>query len=1335
MALLSSAAAGVLLLQFGTSALAYSSVDLNLLDQDYTNLSLATALVRNYQYNSGNVTATASTFSGAVDVFHDLTASGFSTLSGAFETSSNSITGTAYGNTVTNTVSAGTTPSFDDSSAVANLQANTGDVSANSDDASITTLIESTGVDQYSGSSYYPVRTLDGTVTMDGNEISTSATANHAVNTIEIPDAVSLYGNADLATTDMSIWDRYDDVSGNSVTDLLVDADLAIVNGQSNESGDVWGVDANTSGALIQAKIQSVDGASVALTGNTISSTGIGNSVNSTISTGDNVATIDTTLALASMQENDDGSVNARTDDSTIELKAGYDATEYLSWSGGEWSYYSGAHQVDDSTLLIQDANITSLARGNDATQTLELTANDINSGFNGAGYIDTQSGGLIFVDGTATVTNLQLRSDSDTSADVNNGSIRIVTTENESGYMSDNTMTVDGGNFDATAVGNRGISQAVSLDGNTVGTGVQVASLQMDSSGSSVTATVDYSDVGIDAWDDYLDNSSTTVKNGMTRALAINNASASAIDVSSNAMSLSETYSGAVWINGPYEMMSGNSSVEAAYASVTGQLTEGDTSAYANQNRYYNASDDYTSGSSMLTHDNTQLAAAIGNDASNGITLSMNSVATVDSNDSGSSSGIAALASVVTIQEALGADIIAQSFSSGSVMRTDGGDVWNSTLATDNNIVQALAIGNRITENSVTVDTISLDTAYDYNSSGAAPRLSDDSWGAVAASNLALGWQYTSGSSVVASLTDSTFFMDSPSTSTEIDTIAWDVDQSTLSADGNQLLASATGNSSANSVDVTAGSDLASSTGAANFQGLESDTMDTISAFIGEGGSGGDSGVFVRAWNDVNDSALSVSDNVTAGTVTGNLATNAVSVQADQLWISSDQGNDAYVDSSETSADNMVYNHQFVDGMGLLSFVNGSFAIETNAYRTMSDSTFTVAGNTQSATATGNSASNALALEATSLESTAGLSSSQYANTYMGSWSDLHLYAPVAVDGSTVTIADNTSIATSTANLVSNVVDLSGTNVGIDGADDAYGSPWNDNSADAASALYNYQSSSSQVLAQADLVAFNDHAGISDEWGIRNSTVSFDNNASIAQATANRANNTMTLDATNLSLDGMIVNDQWSDSSVDADATSSVNMVETARNAADAAMVDSSVSVSNNSTQAKAIGNVSTNALALNATNVTGGDDRANTDGDNLWATYGVNNGQYNDGSVEAHVYDVSYTTSLNPLNDQTAMSDSQVSVTGNTATAQAIGNATSNSLTATTLSNDSANYGISNNQENNGDVSARVSNSTIGVIAVGGISNSTSRVTSNALGAGSKQPKRHIRRFGCAI
>lgn len=1309
---------------YGVSASAQSSVDVSLLDEDYTRLVTATSEIDNYQIDeAAEVSATAEVSGGVgVTVINDISVSGDSTVTGTYDEDSNSIYGEAYSNLATNTISVTTSPSFSESSALANTQVNTGDgssgaVTATASSAQITTEIDSSGS---------TVGTLSGTVGMDNNAITTSANGNTATNTITIADATSLEGAGSGATTTLNNADL-GATGGTGDFDLVSDADLVIANAQINDpSGGAMDIDAITTGSDISADIEAIQSGSVLLSGNALSATARGNNVTSTVQTGDNAAEIDTSIAVSSLQANDNTTVDAAVSGGTIEI--------LIDESSGS---------VDLSTLSLNASRVAASAYGNNATQTLSLDANAINAADGGLATIgsSTGSGDALTVTGQATVANLQLANNADVTATVQANDVEISIADSDNSGSVNNTVTLSNTVVDATAVNNRGVSQAVSLTGNDVGAEVAVASQQYTDSGSATTATASDNDIlitedslgvsGTDPVSGGAASSTLTLSDSLTRALAIGNAGSTSITVDANDVSLTSASGNVTW-DRTRDYGSGDlASVEAAYATLIDQVAEGDVTATVDVD---NETEINVSGSvnnvMIELRGNDALAAALGNDAANAISLTVNDLDT----SGGSASGYAPVAAAVSQQTLSDNTITAQAIPQTEI--TLDSTVDDSSIQTSGNSVSTLAIGNRNTGNTLTVNANALDTAPSSGSVGALDAQSNDS----VASLLATSVQTISGATIVSSLTDDANSSGgfNPTDSAEIETIvAGTVTNSTVGTDSNILRATLTGNDAVNGVDVTAGSSVASSTGTQNYQSV---TGSELNAVVGVAGVLS----FTYGAYTFNGSTPGGVPGIFTGTSTGDLDAETVA------YLNSFYGSDP--NYSLTDNGDGTWTITRTDPVGDATQISspGGTGGGTNpiggAFVRMSDdiigSTVTVNGNLTEGLVTGNTAENTLSVSANTISDATGysgavatdadgsetlaqadnmLQSSQFFDSTSGSATVAGAFAIDTVtdnsfSGSTLTIDGNTQRASVVGNEVTSTLTI------------------DVNSLDTSAALQSEQSASSTLTADSDMWVY---APLS----VDNSTVDLTNNRNEAVAQANVATSSISVSGNDLSASGSVAtvdadgatatslafsNDQENNASGAVSATAATTMInEHFADETTSGMVNSTVTVDLNTTVAQADGNRGINTVSVDVNDVSE-------------ATVGLQSEQNNAQTIAATATST-IEIELGASGAGAGILGSSAMVDGNVTNALATANAVTNTLNvdSNTITGDSSTSGsVASNtatamfslgsfQTNSNTVDATVENLSNrivvndGVTGTDGVETSTVSVSGNLLNA----------------
>lgn len=507
-------------------------------------------------------------------------------------------------------------------------------------------------------------------------------------------------------------------------------------------------------------------------------------------------------------------------------------------------------------------------------------------------------------------------------------------------------------------------------------------------------------------------------------------------------------------------------------------------------------------------------------------------------------------------------------------------------------------------------------------------------------------------------------------------------------------------------------------------------------------------SGVTVSVFDDIIASTISVDGNTVDGSVTGNAATNRITVSATDLGEGGTLTT-AGIEPTSTdivaSADHAVNNVQRVGAVDLTTTVASEFGIftqgtglaaEGEANSAVASSSLSVSNNTQMATTIANSGTNAVSLSATNLESSAAVVSTQLSRADVFANSTMSVTAPAANDSSTLEMNANRNQSVATGNTANNTVSVSATNVTSIGdakaaellagyrTGDAYDISGLDFTAYADSALMNLQQTidgSITATATTSVENLDGRDGTFVTDGVVNSTIEVMRNVTVAEASANRSVNTMTL-AGGATSDtaGAVLNAQDNRVDVDAVAAARIGVSLTGDKDLPAAS-QSMITVGGNATLGQATGNRATNVLNASALGMTPGavdgstaalDDANGTS--RTTATYGVLNMQGNGGDVSA-VVTASYGASF-ALAGGTAIDASRVSVMGNSVQGVATGNVASNSLTLASLNPGAATSAIGSTQLNTGNISSVVTAS-MGITSAGNVSQSTLAATGNTI------------------
>lgn len=522
--------------------------------------------------------------------------------------------------------------------------------------------------------------------------------------------------------------------------------------------------------------------------------------------------------------------------------------------------------------------------------------------------------------------------------------------------------------------------------------------------------------------------------------------------------------------------------------------------------------------------------------------------------------------------------------------------------------------------------------------------------------------------------------------------------------------------------------------------------------------GTPNEGGVIAYVRDDVVFSSISVDGNTIAGSVTGNSATNELTVEGNQVnqangQISTlvelrdggddDSGNDSG-EIGEVNADFGLNNVQNAGDSLITSNVYGTLAIDFDfgLLTSFENSTLTIDDNEQSSRAVANTAANTVELSATNTDAGVALGSSQFGSADVEAVSNLDMFVPVSGLNTSVSVSDNTNLSLAVSNNVTNQLTVEATNAAPVNAERDV-RLLSDSQAGNVRAggdyiLANQQITTDDVTSTANTTIWNDDYLDDDTdalstWGIRSSTIAVTGNTTVAEATANRAVNVADVSAgATLNASAGVVNYQLTtgeETTVTANASTNASVaLGTAEDPLFAVAVDGgSVTLGQNTTSSLARGNAATNVLNYAAGSNYGGTTigsdpytSLNGVGENtLRARAGVLNNQVNNAAVSANTTNTSYVIALNS-DEGSVVSGATIGVIGNTLSAAAYGNTATNTLTVAALNTNAASAAIGNVQRNTGPVTASVATVTYGVTSgVGAAFGSSINVTGNAVTA----------------
>jgi len=1235
----------------------------------------------------------------------------------------NTISATLKGNTARTTIDlqSGDAPAFEGSAVLSNLQErNAAAASALAADSSIDALIHA--------SEPGSVVTLQGALSVSGNSIASAATGNEALgangtagNRILVGDQLSVTGATGAGTPQNNAAHN----SGSLGVNL--DADLAILNSQGNNFGA--NVGSTTADSRIGAAVQSLDGGSVALSGNGVSATATGNAAASAIASGAGAAAFDATAAIANQQTNYNVGVTATVDDSAILAGTGL--------NGGV---------THNGTVSVEGNSASARASGNEVSQSISLAANSVGLGGGSAVLTGgTAADGNVSAAGGATLSNLQANYNGSVSA-VNADSTIGLDADSRAGaplgnVIANSTLSTAGNTQEAVALGNSA-GNALSLSGNGVSTGAGIASVQIGGLASPVTATLDSAAAGLVAGT-HVAGSTLAVEDNLQRAIGYGNSAANTLDVQANSIAGLVSGAGvasqvgydaadAVAFNGTGDLPT----VTAAYGILNSQSIQSGVSAQAvsapGQGGLALIVEGNLAGSSARNEGNAFVGAAYGNDASSRLTLEATDLSTTGA-------GTTSVASATNVQAVDGPAAVLARAAGGNVVLTDiEDDVTNASVSASENTIQALAYGSRATTR---LDASGVDIATSTPTSSGAT---------FSGGNLQANAAFTvqnaqSGQgSVVATQLDA-----APASATsaagvrlEIGTAAGvgsvpgplrtELLNSSVAADGNASSAGATSNSATNGLALAANS-VAATSALQNFQVTNAD----VSAFIGI--PAGTTFVPGDAFNFLVTGTGLQYDGDTDSVIAGTLQVNAGALSAAQItalqgagWSLSggvltrsavgyfgtmtgtEFGN--LVDLGTTGSGMTAGTTVPVPAQGGVTLAVQSSTLPGYTAQVIG-STLSVSDNTTSGSVAGNSASNTLAVTAndiahgttqtTSTASSVGgavladhaLSNVQGVTEGAALTSNVNgafaidVAADATIQDSALSVSGNSQRASAVANTATSSLSLSGTGVS------------------AGSALSSVQGSEAAVTASSNLEVFAPAA-------VTNSSVSLSGNRNTALGVINDASNTLSVEATNVApvgsalanaqlLPGIATGDhvlsnlQTAQTAVSSSASTQLYNQDRVADQT-SGVLNSTVAISGNSTVSEASANRATNAVSVEGAAA-------------LNASAGLVNQQMSSADVTSTA---TTTAALNlpgsALPASAALNGSSLSIDGNSTSALARGNVASNVLNASAggsygasssatggsalalggMGSTNATAAVLNAQSNAGDVSASSTN-----------------------------------------
>lgn len=1325
------------------------------------------------------------------------------TYNGAYTAQNNLFAATASGNITGSTVVYSFSPTTAGDTAVAGSyqsRISTADVTA--------TVSGSNHTAQFSNADAAGEAILTGTLVVDNNDITATATANNSTSSISLASGVNVLEDATAAQASSSVNTLFPaGVDSTNAADVLVST-AQVAAGATSVTGTV-----GTSNVLVN--LESVNGATATVSGSNLTASATGNMASGSIASDGTTASITASAAVTNLQVLDidvGDAIGATLTGSQVRLNAGDDAGA------------ADQGQVDNSTLTISGNALASVAEGNDSSQTINLNANAI-SGSGTASFSDSvaadagiqglssadvlasntqvvtagtsltaltsgssvilqvvdeedktidnntlaitgnsigatarsldttnsvtlQSGSTLSA--TAAATNVQIDEGSVVLADNDQNLVELNVDFATPGGIEDSTLRVQSNSLTASATGARANNDLVvangtnnlSLDANTVTTFInasptntEVAAPTVGSGfvvmndqgrvGGSVTADSD-SRVRLDVSDAGQTVDRVTANNNL------NTISASAIGATAdNLVSLTfNTLTGAA--------ATGGDSIASSANNQTISVSGGGTASISATNQagvIIDTEIDHTvSGSTITTSSNTVSATAMGNQTTNNdVVVNATNVVITGGVDAGAqtilsgnfgdltASGAFTSASV---QEVAGTSILASQVRTGSsnLIETDvAGNISGSTILSEENTLSVLAVGNEAA-NGVSVGTTTT-SAVEASSASANVQLItsgniDGLIGVVGTDGVATynsANSAPSGTGTIADLGGGQFRNDG--VAPFVLTFG-----SALTAEEVQILTDAgftvTG---ANTASLAVGA-TASTTGRVgiaftnpNTTFANGDETFGITAFVAAGSAPtlNNAGVIISRGADVLGSTLSVADNVIAGEVRGNVATNTTSVTGTTVTATSAATATTDVNGSDilpTNASTVVTNLQSIDAASDIDMaVAGSFAIQDDAGNPLNitNSQQNVDGNLQQSYATANRATNAITITATNSTADGVIENDQRNSANVDTSSDLDLMAAFGMTTSTTSIDSNVNQSVATGNLESSTFTVRATNVSEEDGTATDASINKSTDVVIADAILGTeQSNNGVVTASATTDAFNEEVNLSGASvdNIDGSTASISSNVTIAQATANNSTLTASLGSAstaNYDASGAISALQTFNAAVNSTTNVEVGLV---LNDDSQTVMTSTVNLNGNQGSATARGNVLATDLVVAGTNIeagtAGNDAVVNGDGGTNTAAFLLSSEQSGTAAVTANSSAMSVVldlTSTSSTATNATLQTSTATVSSNRSTATATVNEADNAVALGAVGSTSsltAEAGLSN-----------VQSATVGATATGGM------------------------------
>lgn len=888
---------------------------------------------------------------------------------------------------------------------------------------------------------------------------------------------------------------------------------------------------------------------------------------------------------------------------------------------------------VDGSSVAVTGNALSATARANSASAALTPDARDLEAATGGT-WLATGSDGT---DGQspALIATRQATDGASVSATTTNSRIRA-----RLGDLVDSSATVSNNTQEAVALANDA-AETLSLTGVAVGTGAGVVSDQSVGGDAAVaarfsgTAALKVADAP---------RSDLDVRDNLQRAVAYGNSASNALGIDAVQLDAAASYG----MPSIVEANASDPSVNAAYAVLADQRVGSAVTASANGGFAVKVSD--TAFASNVANDgNSLVAAGYGNQSTNGLDLSADAIAN-EQWDGG------AVANITNVQSV--AAVPVKGVAKGGAGIAITGDAVEASLDASDNAVLAVATANRADGNllSVTANAVDAGEGFGGGEGPVGTALVDGDGTMAVTAPFSVQNDQLNQARVAAKATDT-------ATLIAVDT---GIIRSNASITGNSADAQATGNAATNGLSLDANS-LATAADLNSLQLGKGVVTASVGAAGNRAGAAlSAAGDVVDSSLTVSDNSMTASavenDATNSMSLTANSLVNASGHENAEAGML-DYGVGAAADYALANTQEIRGGYQLpvavkASAYGAFDAVAGDGAAR---------SALKVTGNSQTASALGNGAANSLTIAATTLGGAeepapgSALSSTQAAYTNVDAVSDMQLEVTTAAVDSSLLLSGNSNVARAHMNDVTNSLGVDTLSAGSLSGESAaalvdvgYGSQ----------IMGDHVLASNQVAdGSVSATAVTTGQSLDPLVSFVRSSFEASGNETQAEAAANTASNSLALtSAVAGGASSGLLNQQSNYASVGAQATSAYGIGAHASS-------DASSLVDGNVTTVMARGNMATNMLAVSgvAEDDCTPDLASITTGalNSAMAPALLSNVQMNAGGVSAYAASPTVSVSYGSV----GVSDSRLGVTGNSVSAAAYGNSASNMVTLASL------------------------------------------------------------------